>query len=164
MNLIRLMARPLLAAPFIADGWSAVRDPDPHVKRLECVRPIVRKVGVDLSDEQLRLATRAMGAATIGAGAALSLGIGQRGAATVLAATALPLAVVNHPVWTASSREERSAGRDGLMRSLALFGGLVVASMDRRGKPSVGWRRRNRREQRAALREAKARARQAVDA
>ena len=160
MNIIRLVARPLLAAPFLVDGWSAVRDPDPHVERLEPVRPLFQKAGLDLTDEQLRLITRGLGVVTMGAGAVLAVGAGQRGAATVLATAAVPLAIANNPVWTASSKAERSAMRDGLTRSLALFGGLVFAATDRRGKPSGGWKVRNDREQRAAIKAASRKARE----
>ncbi len=158
MNLIRLVARPLLAAPFIADGWSALRDPSPHVERAEALTPLVEKAGFTLSEDRLTLVTRALGAVTVAAGVALALGKGQRTAAAVLAGAALPLAVVNNPVWQASSREERHDTRQGLTRSLALFGGLLIASTDREGRPSAGWKLNNWREQRAEVTAAKSQA------
>ncbi len=158
--MIRLVARPFLAAPFIVDGISAVRNPDPHVERLGAVKPLLRRTGLDLSDEQLRLATRMTGIVTVSAGGALALGIGQRGAATFLATTAVPLALVNNPVWTAHTKIDRSVMRSGLMRSLALFGGLVFAATDRHGKPSMTWKWRNDRAQRAEVKAAARQARQ----
>lgn len=155
MAIIRLVARPLLAAPFIVDGWSAVRHPDSHVERIQPVRPLLHQVGVDLSDQQLRLATRVSGLVTVAAGTSLALGIGQRGAATVLAATSLPLALANNPVWTARSREDARTTADGLRRSLAVVAGLFFAAADRRGKPSASWRLRNRREHRAQIKATK---------
>jgi len=158
--MIRLVARPLLAAPFIVDGISAVRDPDPHVERLGTVKPLLDKTGLDVSDEQLRLATRILGVVTVGAGASLAVGIGQRGAATALAVVAVPLALVDNPVWTAQTKIDRATMRSGLMRSLALFGGLVFAATDRRGKPSVSWKWRNDRRQRAEVKAAAHKARE----
>ena len=128
MNILRMVARPLLAAPFIADGISAVRDPDPHVGRVQVLTPLLERAGIEPDEDQLRLATRIVGGVTTLAGLSLALGRGTRtSSAAVLATLAVPLAVVNNPVWTASSRDERRLLRRGLTRSLALFGGLLRA-------------------------------------
>jgi len=158
MNILRMVARPLLAAPFIADGISAVRDPDPHVERAHVVTPLLERAGVEVDDSQLRLATRVVGAVTTLAGVSLALGKGVRTSAAVLATVAVPLAVVNNPVWTASTSDERRLLRRGLTRSLALFGGLVIASTDRQGRPSAAWSLRNHCQQRDELKQVKAQA------
>jgi len=44
MNLLRVVARPLLAAPFIADGVDALMHPRFHVERAAGVRPLIDKV------------------------------------------------------------------------------------------------------------------------
>ena len=79
MNLLRVVARPLLAAPFIADGVDALTHPYVHVERAAGVRPLIDKatdaVGVEpLTDEQLALATRVTGAVTLVAGLRFALG------------------------------------------------------------------------------------------
>lgn len=158
MNILRMVARPLLAAPFIADGISAVRDPDPHAGRVQVLTPLLERAGIEPDEDQLRLATRIVGGVTTLAGLSLALGRGTRTSAAVLATLAVPLAVVNNPVWTASSRDERRLLRRGLTRSLALFGGLLIASTDREGRPSVGWSCRNRRAQRQELKQVRAQA------
>lgn len=43
MNLLRIVARPLLAAPFIADGVDALMRPYVHVERAAGVRPLIDK-------------------------------------------------------------------------------------------------------------------------
>ena len=43
MNLLRVVARPLLAAPFIADGVDALMHPRFHVERAAGVRPLIDK-------------------------------------------------------------------------------------------------------------------------
>ncbi|MDN6566294.1 MAG: DoxX family membrane protein [Actinomyces sp.] len=158
MNILRMVARPLLAAPFIADGISAVRDPDPHVERAGVLTPLLERAGIEVEESQLRLATRVLGGVTTLAGVSLALGKGVRTSAAVLATVAVPLAVVNNPVWTATSPQERRLQRRGLSRSLALFGGLVIASTDRQGRPSATWSLRNRCQQRGELKQVRAQA------
>ena len=73
MNLLRVVARPLLAAPFIADGVDALMHPRFHVERAAGVRPLIDKatdaVGLEpLTDQQLAVATRVTGAVTVVAG------------------------------------------------------------------------------------------------
>ncbi|ERH25238.1 hypothetical protein HMPREF1550_02670, partial [Actinomyces sp. oral taxon 877 str. F0543] len=57
MNLLRMVARPLLAAPFIADGIDAVRDPRSHVARIAPARPLIDRAasvaGVEADDGRL---------------------------------------------------------------------------------------------------------------
>lgn len=144
MNLLRLVARPLLAAPFVVDGIDALLHPDDHVERARVLDPLTERLGLDLDDDQLRLATRALGATTVITGAAFATGRCTRTSALVLAGISVPLAVVNHPVRTATSRLERRRLRDGRRRALALTGALLIASTDRRGAPSALWRWQNR--------------------
>ena len=82
MNLLRVVARPLLAAPFIADGVDALMHPRFHVERAAGVRPLIDKatdaVGLEpLTDQQLAVATRVTGAVTVVAGLRFALGSGQ---------------------------------------------------------------------------------------
>ncbi len=153
MNFLRLVARPLLAAPFIAEGIDALRHPHDHVERIRATGvnlnrvPFVGKV----DDSTLTFLTRAMGAATVVSGLSLSVGRAPRTHAAILAATAFPLALVNAPVWTAESSEERAIYATQLRLRGALAGALVLAAFDRQGKPSAAWRFDNWREQRAQL-------------
>lgn len=158
MDILRLVARPLLAAPFVVDGFSALRFPAPHVERARVVTPALEKAGVKVDDDRLALATRVAGGATVAAGVCLAIGRLQRPAAAVLAASALPLALVNNPVWTAKTPESRDTMRRGLVTSLGLFGGLLIASTDRRGRPSLAWQRRARQDQKALIADVRARA------
>ncbi|MDU5062357.1 MAG: DoxX family protein [Actinomyces sp.] len=158
MNILRLVARPLLALPFIATGVSAIRNPDEHVERIEPARPLLDKTGLTLSDGQLKLATRALGGVTAVAGVSLALGKATRTSAAVLALTSIPLALVNNPVWTEGTPDQRAAWRNGLVKDFALFGGLVIASTDREGRPSATWKLRNWADHRSELRAARSQA------
>ena len=130
MNLLRMVARPLLAAPFIADGIDAVRDPRSHVARIAPARPLIDRAasaaGVEADDGRLVAATRALGAVT---------------------AVAPRTGPVQGP--------GRAARRSAAMRRLALVGGALIASTDRVGAPSASWARRARRERAAAVRAAR---------
>ena len=100
MNLLRVVARPLLAAPFIADGVDALMHPHFHVERAAGVRPLINKatdaVGLEpLTDQQLAVATRVTGAVTVVAGLRFALGRKPR----------VPSALVAH----AMRRDQRRA-------------------------------------------------------
>ncbi|QPK80725.1 DoxX family membrane protein [Schaalia sp. ZJ405] len=166
MSILRFIARPLLAAPFIADGFSAIREPDVHVERAEDIRPLMNKVvpGHDLSDQELRTLTRILGTVTTTAGLCFALGKFPRATAGVLTAVAVPMALVNHPVrGTSLTREEIKENRSGLMRKLALAAGVALATTDRQGRPSATWRLSNWRDQRLAIAQARAAERARVE-
>lgn len=164
MNLLRLVARPLLAAPFLVDGFSALRSPSEHVDRAHAVVPLVKKLppGLNIDDEDLRVTTRVLGVVMIGAGTAFALGKAPRTSAAILAGLAAPMAFVNAPVWDAESKEERFETMKELNKRLALVGALAIASMDRVGRPSAAWRRSYSRQHRRALLEARAAGRRSL--
>jgi hypothetical protein len=64
--------------------------------------------------------------------------------------------LARNPVWTAQSKVERKEMTGRLLGSAGLLGGLLTASGDRAGRPSLAWRARNGLDQRRALREQKA--------
>lgn len=153
MNILRALARPLLAAPFIHDGISALLKPADHVARASFVLPIAERIapGAGLEEEDLRLTTRVLGAVSLTAGIALATGRAPRTSAALLAGIALPMALINAPVWRGEDREERIALASELARRLALVGGLAIASTDRVGEPSAAWRMSNRKVQRERI-------------
>ena len=144
MNLLRFLARPVLAAPFIVDGASALFAPEAHVARARVItdscQPLLNKAGIECSDEDLTLASRVMGAVSLTAGLMLASGRAPRTSAAVLTALSVPVALVNNPMWTASTAAVRSEMASGLFRGLALTGGLAIAMTDREGSPSAAWR------------------------
>lgn len=157
MNLLRMVARPLLAAPFIADGIDAVRDPRSHVARIAPARPLIDRAasvaGVEADDGRLVAATRALGAVTAVAGVGFALGRGPRVCAALLAVVGAPVALAART--GPAQGPGRAARRSAVMRRLALVGGMLIASADRVGAPSASWARRARRERAAAVRAAR---------
>lgn len=142
MDLLRTLARPLLAAPFILDGLDAMLRPGGHVTKLNRVTPTFERLGLPpLLTSDATMLTRASGAAAVLAGFGLATGRAPRTCAASLAAMSLPLAVINHPVWLARDRDERATDAAGFVRASALGAGLALATLDREGSPSRAWRR-----------------------
>lgn len=152
MNIMRTKARVLLAAPFVVTGLDAIVHPDQHAKKVVRARQPLDALGVpEISEDHLRLASRAFGAMAVGAGLCLAFGKRQRTAAAALAAFTAPLALVNAPIWLAGDREERRAAGRALMGYGVQCGGLMFAAMDRGGKPSRQWRKYYQTQQREAV-------------
>ncbi len=150
MTVLRAVARPLLAATFLADGLDAVRHPEVHVARMERLRPTITKVTQRLGvPDDPELLVRVSGAVTVAAAVLLAKGKAPRLAAFTLAAVAVPAALLKNPVWAAHGSIQRQERLQGLLRAGALVGGLLIAGADTAGKPSLGWRVQHAREARA---------------
>jgi uncharacterized membrane protein YphA (DoxX/SURF4 family) len=178
MSLIRRVARPMIAASFIASGLDQLRHPARSASK---VAPLAEQAAPALHlPNDPELLVRANGAAQIGGGAMLAMGRMPRTAATVLVASMVPSTYVSHPFWSEKDASQRREERKAFMKSLAVLGGLLLATVDTEGRPGVAYRmhmvsnraeraaKTTRREARhatkAAKREAKLRARQAHDA
>jgi uncharacterized membrane protein YphA (DoxX/SURF4 family) len=138
--LLRRLARPLLAVPFVYDGLSAALRPAEHTDAArEGADTVTRALGVDpLDDTQVSLLVRAHGAATVVAGVLLAVGRAPRSAALTLAALTAPLAVVNQPFTSKGDlRKERTAK---FVRNLGAVGAAVIAGIDLEGRPGVSYR------------------------
>ncbi|NLE72380.1 MAG: DoxX family membrane protein [Actinomycetales bacterium] len=150
--LSRRIARPLLAAWFVAEGVDAARHPDAHVERL---RGAWRRLAKSLDLPQppptgtLRTIAQAHGGATAAAGILLALGKAPRTAATALVLLTLPVAAMDAPT-RGGSDDEDDRGPRPFLRDLSLVGGAAIAALDREGHPSLGWRLSHARAGRAA--------------
>ena len=152
MNILRSFARPMLAAPFIVDGLDALARPSRHVETFEKVAPTLERAGLPpVLTSDARMLTRASGAVSLVAGLGLAAGRAPRTNATILAALNIPLTVVNNPVWAVKGTTARKEALSGLLRGAALGAGLVLAAVDRQGRPSLAWQLRNSRQQREAI-------------
>ncbi|MCS4484071.1 DoxX family membrane protein [Gleimia sp. 6138-11-ORH1] len=156
MSLLRFTARTLLALPFLVDGIDAIQNPQSHGQKLQrTLKSVKGSTLPEVSKEQATQLSRLAGVATVTAAAGLVLGKAPRTCATLLACTAIPIAVVQNPVWTAADKTERNQYRRGLERYGAVFGGLVFAAFDRKGAPSASWRLSNWKQQRQTLNQLK---------
>ncbi|GAB4649216.1 DoxX family protein [Mycobacterium avium subsp. hominissuis] len=81
-------------------------------------------------------------AVQIGGGLLLATGKLPRVASAALALTVLPANLGAHSFWNESDPVAKAQKRQQFLTDLSLLGGLLIASADTAGKPSLGWRGR----------------------
>ncbi len=81
-------------------------------------------------------------AAQISGGLLLATGKAPRVASAALALTVLPANLGAHMFWSESDPQRKAEKRQAFLSDLSLLGGLMIASADTAGKPSLGWRGR----------------------
>jgi uncharacterized membrane protein YphA (DoxX/SURF4 family) len=144
--LVRRIARPLLATPFVYGGISALRKPQ---DRVPGARPVVEKIA-DAADKQLPVQlshdveqwVKADAAIKVVAGALFGLGRLPRLTALVLAGSTVPTTLAGHRFWEESDPKVSFEKIAHFVKNLGLLGGLLLAAVDTEGKPSVGYRAR----------------------
>lgn len=144
--LVRRIARPLLAAPFVYGGISTLRKPQ---DRVPGARPVVEKIA-DAADKQLPVQlphdveqwVKADAAVKVVAGTLFGLGRLPRLTALVLAGSTVPTTLAGHRFWEESDPKVSFEKIAHFVKNLGLLGGLLLAAVDTEGKPSVGYRAR----------------------
>ncbi|GAA2543878.1 DoxX family protein [Mycolicibacterium diernhoferi] len=143
--LVRRIARPLLSAAFIGQGIEALRDVKPAAQvvqpTLDAAQSLPSPVADQIPDNAVTVA-RINAAVQIGGGLLLATGRIPRVASALLAATVVPGNLGKHMFWEESDPALKAEKRLGFLTDLSLIGGLVLASADTAGKPSLGWRGR----------------------
>ncbi len=143
--LVRRIARPLLSAAFIGQGIEALRDVKPAAETvqpaLDAAQALPSSVADQIPDNAVTVA-RINAAVQIGGGLLLATGRIPRVASALLAATVVPGHLGRHMFWEESDPALKAEKRRGFLTDLSLIGGLVLASADTAGKPSLGWRGR----------------------
>ncbi|MEO6794718.1 MAG: DoxX family protein [Mycobacterium sp.] len=143
--LLRRVARPLLSATFIGQGLETLRNPDAAANAvrpgLEYLRRIPDSAIGNLPDNAKRVAL-VNAAVQIGAGVLLATGKLPRLASAALAATVVPGNLGTHMFWTEDDPERHAEKRRAFLADVSLLGGLIIASADTEGRPSLGWRGR----------------------
>jgi uncharacterized membrane protein YphA (DoxX/SURF4 family) len=143
--LIRRIARPLLSVAFIGQGIESLLNPKsaaqaaaPAVGSLQALPdPVGSKIPSD--PETFAQITAAV---QIGGGLLLATGRMPRVASAALAFTVLPANLGTHMFWAETDPQRKAELRQAFLKDLSLLGGLVIASADTEGKPSLGWRGR----------------------
>jgi uncharacterized membrane protein YphA (DoxX/SURF4 family) len=143
--LVRRIARPLLSAAFIGQGVEALRDVKPAAEvvqpTLDAAQSLPSSVADQIPDNAVTVA-RINAAVQIGGGLLLATGRIPRVASALLAATVVPGNLGKHMFWDETDPALKAEKRRGFLTDLSLIGGLVLASADTAGKPSLGWRGR----------------------
>jgi len=143
--LIRRIARPLLSIAFIGQGIDSLLNPKSAAQAaaptVDGLRSLPDPVGSSiLSDPETFAQVNA--AVQIGGGLLLATGKLPRVASAALAVTVLPANLGAHMFWNEIDPELKARKRQQFLTDLSLLGGLMIASADTAGKPSLGWRGR----------------------
>ena len=140
MSIVRRLARPLLAASFVADGIDAVLHP---MTRAETARPLIDRLAPALGlPEDPEVFVRGNGAVMAGAGALLAIGRLPRLASLVLAVTLVPTTYAEHAFWTEKDPQARRIQLAMFLKNAGLLGGALLATVDTSGRPGLAWRGR----------------------
>src|ERR1700722_17689348 len=143
--LIRRIARPLLSAAFIGQGVETLRNPKATVDAAEPTGAALRTLPEPLGGKgpsNPETAARINAAVQVGGGLLLATGKLPRIASAALAFTVIPGSLGGHLFWNEPDPDRRVQKRRDLLTDLSLLGGLIIASADTAGKPSLGWRGR----------------------
>ena len=138
--MIRRLARPLLAAYFIAGGADTLRNPASKAPSPAPVAPALaaklpRSVASD-PEQYLKIDA----ALKILSGLTLATNRVPRLSAAVLAASLVPSTLMANRFWEVKDRDEMRNQQQHFFANLSLFGGLLIAAVDTGGKPSLRWR------------------------
>jgi len=165
MDLLRRVARPMLASMFVAGGIDTLRNPQPRVKMAgEVPNEVADAVPVDLPDDPEQLVKIDAGVKIVGG---LLLGSGGRLArvgALACAASLIPTTLAAHRFWEVEDPKDRAQQQIHFFKNLSMLGGLMLAAVDTEGQPGLAWRAQHaaqhattgtRRGARTARREAK---------
>lgn len=144
--ILRRLARPMLAGIFVWGGVQALRSPEAHA---EAAKPLLDEAIAKAGDRlPAQVPTDAVtlvkidGAMKVGAGLALAFNRFPRLAALLLSGSLVPTTLATHQFWTEKDTGQRTQQQIHFLKNLGLLGGLLLASADTEGKPSLGWRAR----------------------
>ncbi len=143
--LIRRIARPLLSIAFIGQGVDSLLNPKSAAQAaapaVDGLRTFPDPVGSSILTDPETFA-QVNAAVQIGGGLLLATGKLPRIASAALAFTVLPANLGTHMFWNEVDPEVKARKRQQFLTDLSLVGGLMIASADTAGKPSLGWRGR----------------------
>ena len=135
----------MLATTFIARGVEALRSPKPAAEAakptLEQLSKLPDPVGPNVPTD-VDTVVKVTAAVQIGAGLLLATGKLPRFASAALVASVVPGSLGEHAFWNEVDPERKAAERRAFLADVGLVGGLIIASVDTEGKPSLGWRGR----------------------
>jgi uncharacterized membrane protein YphA (DoxX/SURF4 family) len=143
---IRRIARPLLSVAFIGQGVNSLLNPKSAAQAaapaVDGLQSLPDSVSSNIpSDPETFAQINAV--VQIGGGLLLAAGKLPRVASAALAVTVLPANLGAHAFWSETDPQAKAHKRQQFLTDLSLLGGLLIASADTAGKPSLGWRGRH---------------------
>lgn len=142
--MIRHLARPMLAAMFVAGGYSTFKDPERVAAKAEPVVDAVSQRVPGVPQETIT-AVRVNSAVQMAAGTLLSFGVMPRLSAAALAGTLVPTTAAGHRFWEIEDPQDRAQQRIHFLKNLAMFGGLLLVATEPVRRPQGGSRAAGRR-------------------
>ncbi len=147
MPLVRLIARPMLASMFVTGGINSLRNAGYLTER---AKPVTDKLApaVDSATSSLPLSldskemVQLNGAIHVVGGLMLATGRMPRLAALALAATLVPTTLGGHRYWEEDDAQQKANQKVHFFKNVSMMGGLLLASVDTAGKPSLAWQAR----------------------
>lgn len=133
---IRAIARTLLAGVFVVEGWEALQDPRAGTEVAQEAVPLAERAGLPTEPVEL---VKLNGAVQLGAGLLLMAGWMPRLASLALAGSLLPTTFYTHRFWEIEDPPERRTQMMQALKNGSILGGLLIASLDQGGRPSVFW-------------------------
>ena len=127
-----------MAASFISGGIDTLRNPGPRVPRAEkVVSPLVDAVPQLKNTEQV---VKIDAAIKVVAGTLFAFGKFPRLSAAALIASLVPTTAAGHRFWEETDPAKRKQHQLQLLKNAGLVGGLLLATVDTEGRPSLAWR------------------------
>lgn len=127
-----------MAASFISGGIDTLRNPGPRVPPAEkVVSPLVDAVPQLKNTEQV---VKIDAAIKVVAGTLFALGKFPRLSAAALIASLVPTTAAGHRFWEETDPAKRKQQQLHLLKNAGLVGGLLLATVDTEGRPSLAWR------------------------
>jgi uncharacterized membrane protein YphA (DoxX/SURF4 family) len=135
----------MLSAVFIGQGVEALLNPKPAAQAaqptVDGLQALPDQVSSNIPADAETFA-QINAAVQIGGGVLLAAGRLPRLASAALALTVIPGNLGTHMFWTETDPERKAEKRRAFLGDVSLLGGLIIASADTAGKPSLGWRGR----------------------
>jgi uncharacterized membrane protein YphA (DoxX/SURF4 family) len=127
MQIMRTIARPLVAAPFVVTGLETFRNPGPRAEKLAPVlKPLADRLSW-LPSKDPETLVRIQGALSLGAGTLMALGRFQRLTTLLLAAEMVPALLTEHRFWEEDDPARRATECALMLKNAGLFGALLMA-------------------------------------
>ena len=135
----------MLSAVFIGQGVETLLKPatsaDAAQPTIDALRTLPDPVGSKVPSNP-QTAARINAAVQVGGGVLLATGKLSRIASAMLACTVIPGSLGAHLFWNETDPQRKVEQRRNFLTDVSLLGGLIIASADTEGKPSLGWRGR----------------------
>jgi len=133
--MIRTLARPMLAATFIAGGYSTMTQPERVAPKAEpLIETLAERVPGMPNDAETMV--RLNGTVQVVAGVLFSLGFVPRISALALAGSLMPTTFAGHPFWEIEDPQERAQHRTHFLKNVGMLGGLLLAATEPRTRTS----------------------------